>query len=214
VAAVSDGRAAAAGEPAGGWVADPRSVRVSLGPGSAGVDVPPAVISPAGPSDASGDRVLVDGEPVVVALTPAGAGRAVLRTTSGGVVERRAILLSAPAPATDRAGAVEREVVVDGWRVVVRVESERRAGLRERATRGGAAAAHSGPTEIRAIIPGRVLSVLVALGDRVEAGRQLLVVEAMKMQNELRAPREGTVARVAVAPGQTIEVGDLLAVLE
>jgi biotin carboxyl carrier protein len=46
------------------------------------------------------------------------------------------------------------------------------------------------------------------------AGEQLLVVEAMKMQNELRAPRDATVTRVAVGDGQTIEVGDLLLVLE
>jgi biotin carboxyl carrier protein len=50
-------------------------------------------------------------------------------------------------------------------------------------------------------------------GDDVAAGQQILVVEAMKMQNELRAPREGTVERVAVAVGDTIEVGDLLVVV-
>ena len=53
----------------------------------------------------------------------------------------------------------------------------------------------------------------VTAGDAVSAGQQLLVVEAMKMQNELRAPRDGTVERVAVAAGRTIEVGDLLLVL-
>ena len=45
------------------------------------------------------------------------------------------------------------------------------------------------------------------------AGQQLLVVEAMKMQNELRAPRAGTIEKIAVGPGQTIEVGDLLVVI-
>jgi biotin carboxyl carrier protein len=53
----------------------------------------------------------------------------------------------------------------------------------------------------------------VAAGDSVEAGQQVLVVEAMKMQNELRAPREGSVERVGVAVGDTIEVGDLLIVI-
>jgi len=47
----------------------------------------------------------------------------------------------------------------------------------------------------------------------VTAGQQLLVVEAMKMQNELRAPRDGTIERVAVGAGATIEVGDLLLVI-
>jgi biotin carboxyl carrier protein len=53
----------------------------------------------------------------------------------------------------------------------------------------------------------------VAAGDEVVAGQQLLVVEAMKMQNELRAPRDGNIERVAVGVGQTIEVGDLLLVI-
>ena len=57
------------------------------------------------------------------------------------------------------------------------------------------------------------MTVSVAAGEAVTAGQQLLVVEAMKMQNELRAPRDGTVERVAVATGTTIEVGDLLLVL-
>jgi biotin carboxyl carrier protein len=106
-----------------------------------------------------------------------------------------------------------REILVDGWRLDVAVESERRAALREKARRGGSAAGHGGPTEVRAIIPGRVVSVSVVPGDEVIAGQQLLVVEAMKMQNELRAPRAGTVESVAVGEGQTIEVGDVLLVL-
>ena len=109
--------------------------------------------------------------------------------------------------------AGHREVLVDGWRLDIAVESERRAALREKAQRGSAAAGHGGPTEVRAIIPGRVVSVSVVPGDEVVAGQQLLVVEAMKMQNELRAPRAGTVASVATGEGRTLEVGDLLLVL-
>ncbi|MEP6639101.1 MAG: biotin/lipoyl-containing protein, partial [Chloroflexota bacterium] len=70
-----------------------------------------------------------------------------------------------------------------------------------------------GPTEVRAIIPGRVVSVAVAAGDPVTAGQRLLAVEAMKMENELRAPRDGTVERVAAAAGETVELGDLLVVI-
>jgi len=55
--------------------------------------------------------------------------------------------------------------------------------------------------------------VSVATGDAVFAGQQVLVLEAMKMQNELRAPREGTVERLAIAVGDTVEVGDLLMVI-
>jgi biotin carboxyl carrier protein len=57
------------------------------------------------------------------------------------------------------------------------------------------------------------VAISVAAGDAVEAGQQILVVEAMKMQNELRAPREGAVERIGVAVGDTIEVGDLLVVI-
>ena len=93
-----------------------------------------------------------------------------------------------------RDGRSRVEVVVDGWRFELVVEDAARA-------------------EIRAIIPGRVAAVRVVAGDAVEAGRTLLIVEAMKMQNELRAPRAGTVERVAVGEGQTIENGDVLVVL-
>ena len=67
--------------------------------------------------------------------------------------------------------------------------------------------------EIHAIIPGRVVAVAVAPGDAVAAGQTLLLVEAMKMQNELRAPRAGTVTRVPAGAGATVEVGDVLVVL-
>jgi biotin carboxyl carrier protein len=110
-------------------------------------------------------------------------------------------------------GPTRLEVVVDGWRFEVEVEDAAHAALRRRATREPDAAETSGPAEIRAIIPGRVAAVRVTAGDAVEAGRTLLVVEAMKMQNELRAPRAGTVERVAVGEGETIENGDLLVVL-
>ena len=110
-------------------------------------------------------------------------------------------------------GIRRREVLVDGFRFEVDVESERIAALRERASRGRVASAHSGPLDVHAIIPGRVVTVSVAPGDPVTAGQQLLVVEAMKMQNELRSPRDGTISRVAVAPGVNIEVGDLLVVI-
>jgi biotin carboxyl carrier protein len=78
----------------------------------------------------------------------------------------------------------------------------------------GSAIDAGGPLEIHAIIPGRVAAVAVAPGDVVAAGQTLLVVEAMKMQNELRTPRDGTVQRVAVGVGETIDLGDLLVVLE
>ena len=105
------------------------------------------------------------------------------------------------------------EAVVDGWRFELEVEDDARATLRERATRAEDATAATGPLEMRAAIPGRVVSVVVAAGDVVEVGQTVLVVEAMKMQNELRASRAGRIERVAVGPGDTIELGDVLVVI-
>jgi len=130
---------------------------------------------------------------------------------SPGPAGGRDVLLT-PLPGTDR-GRARVEVVVDGWRFELELEDARRAELRRRATRAHDATAASAPREIRAIIPGRVAAVRVAAGDVVAAGDTLLVIEAMKMQNELRAPRDATVERVAVAEGETLEAGDVLVVL-
>ncbi len=105
------------------------------------------------------------------------------------------------------------EVVVEGWRFELEVEDASLADLRERATSHRAGTSDLGPTVVRAIIPGRVVSIAVEIGSTVDQGQRLLAVEAMKMENELRAPRAGVVERVAVAVGQTIELGDTLVVL-
>jgi biotin carboxyl carrier protein len=67
--------------------------------------------------------------------------------------------------------------------------------------------------EIRAPMPGRVVEVSRAAGDRVDPGALLVVLEAMKMQNEIRTARGGTVLRIEATPGRTVEGGSLLAVL-
>lgn len=133
--------------------------------------------------------------------TPPDGGPTRLRIVLGPSARRRAD------------GVVVQEVVVDGWRFELELESERRAALRDRARRGHESAGHAGPMEIHAIIPGRIVAISVSPGEAVEAGQQLLVEEAMKMQNELRAPREGEIERIAVAVGQTVDVGDLLMVI-
>ena len=63
-------------------------------------------------------------------------------------------------------------------------------------------------------MPGKVVRVLVAQGDQVEAGQGLVIVEAMKMQNELKAPRAGKVVAVAAAAGATVNAGEILATIE
>jgi biotin carboxyl carrier protein len=112
------------------------------------------------------------------------------------------------------AGLRTVEVVVGGWRFELEVEDAHRAALRERTRRADHGRAAGGPIEVRAIIPGRVVRVDVTMGERVGPGAHLLVLEAMKMQNELRAPHAGTVARVAVTAGLTVERGDLLLVID
>ncbi len=80
--------------------------------------------------------------------------------------------------------------------------------------RGGPAADGAGPQRLTAPMPGKVVRVLVAPGDAVEAGQGLVVVEAMKMENELRAAKAGRVASVSVAEGQSVDAGAVLAVVE
>lgn len=72
----------------------------------------------------------------------------------------------------------------------------------------------AGPATLQAPIPGRLVKVLVKAGERVSAGQPLLVLEAMKMENEVRAARAGTVKTVHVGEGVAVETGQLLVTLE
>ncbi len=215
-------------------VTDPRAVRVRLAAASRVGDEPALRVAPAteplrmtnptvgtgplggvaiapdaAPSEAvlAQRRVLVDDAPSEASVRPLGGGRFLLLEGD----EATRVVLE---PDTQgEGGSRSREVLVDGFRFVVETEAERIASLRERASQGRAASAHSGPLQVKAIIPGKVVAISVAVGDTVTAGQQLLVVEAMKMQNELRAPRDGTIERVGVAVGANIEIGDLLMVI-
>ena len=82
--------------------------------------------------------------------------------------------------------------------------------------RGAAAAAGHGEgrAQVHAPMPGKVVRVLVEEGQEVEAGDGLVVVEAMKMQNELKSPKAGTVAELHAQPGATVNAGDVLVVVE
>ena len=95
-------------------------------------------------------------------------------------------------------------VIARGQRFYAQVESERARAL-ERAL--GPKDKGGGDGLVASPMPGRVVKVLVAPGDAVAAGAPLVVVEAMKMENELCAARDGEVRRVFVTPGQTVEGG-------
>lgn len=84
-----------------------------------------------------------------------------------------------------------------------------------RASRPGAGGAgREGGKEIRSFMPGKVVDVLVAVGDEVAKDQGILIVEAMKMENEVRAATSGKVKEIRVSPGQAVESGELLVVLE
>ena len=76
-----------------------------------------------------------------------------------------------------------------------------------------AAPVAAGATTVSAPMPGKVLSVNVKAGDAVKSGDVLLILEAMKMQNEIMAPADGTVSDVRVSAGQTVATGDVMVVL-
>ena len=100
---------------------------------------------------------------------------------------------------------------VDGWRFEAEALDERTRAIRDMT---GAAAAPAGPAPLVAPMPGLVVRVDVAPGDPVQPGQPLVVMEAMKMENELRAPAGGRVKAVLVAAGQAVEKGAVLVELE
>ncbi len=83
--------------------------------------------------------------------------------------------------------------------------------LRSRRATAGEAA---GPRKLIAPMPGKVVRILVEEGAPVEAGQGVLVVEAMKMQNELKSPKSGLVQKIIAKEGATVNGGDLLAIIE
>jgi len=105
--------------------------------------------------------------------------------------------------------AQEPAVHLAGRRYAYRVDDPR--SLKGRRGHGKGS---DGPKQIKASMPGRVVRVLAAKGDAVEANQGVVVIEAMKMQNELKAPKAGVVAEVRVAAGDTVSAGDVLAVVE
>ncbi len=76
-----------------------------------------------------------------------------------------------------------------------------------------AAAGAAANKPLKSSMPGKILSIACKVGDRVAVGQTVLVIEAMKMENEIRSSGAGVIEKIAVAPGQKVEAGELLLVL-
>jgi biotin carboxyl carrier protein len=107
----------------------------------------------------------------------------------------------------ERLGA-ELRAITAGRDLSVVIQDEREW----RRNRGGNVEAE-GRQQVLAPMPGKIVRLLVSAGDSVRAGQGLLVVEAMKMQNEIRAPKSGTIDRVRVVEGQTVNAGEVVVIV-
>jgi biotin carboxyl carrier protein len=166
-------------------------------------------------------EIEIGGRPRTVAIDDPGAADGRVRATIDGVardvsVRRTDLGLSLVFDDGRSLDVATTEMAAGEWFVqlphvdVLAVVDRRR---RERA-RPGEATASAGRQRITAPMPGRVVRVLVKPGDVVEARQALVVVEAMKMENELASPKAGTVRDVPVTEGQSVEAGRLLVVVE
>ncbi len=159
--------------------------------------------------------VEVNGERLDVALTEgvATVGDGVESRVHDGHIPGRPVRLVTVDGATHRVqvrpqpGRGRYTLWIDGWRYEVDALDERQRAIRD-LTRASAAAA--GPAPLRAPMPGLVVRVGIAVGDTVAPGDGLIVMEAMKMENELRATTAGTVTRILVEPGMAVEKGAVL----
>jgi biotin carboxyl carrier protein len=150
-------------------------------------------------------QVSIEGRAAPAVVEGHGALRAV--TLDNHTVETAAWPLAAAGDAPR--GESTWDVVAAGRLHAVRLVDPLRAGRR-----GDEADHAGGPTEVRAVMPGKIVAILAAEGDAVEAGQGLLVVEAMKMENEITAPRAGRVVSVKVTQGEAVESGAPLLILE
>jgi biotin carboxyl carrier protein len=149
------------------------------------------------PGDASGRwNIRIDGEPVAADACLLRPG--VLSLIINGAAHR--VVLDA--------GLDEPALHLGARRVAWEADDPR--SFRRRRRHGGA----EGPVTLKASMPGRVVRVLVERGAHVAAHQGILVIEAMKMQNELKSPKEGRVAELRAAPGDTVASGQALAVIE
>jgi biotin carboxyl carrier protein len=162
-------------------------------------------------------RATVDGQTMPIEVSEEAGRHRVQIGDETVVVDARASAEGLWSLLVDGVSWVAEVVEADGARVVtvgaeqyrVEIEEETRYLLR---TRGGAA--HGSGQIVTAPMPGRVVLVAVAPGQAVQPGDGLVVLEAMKMENELKASVAGTVRDVRVAAGQAVNPGDVMLVIE
>lgn len=99
-------------------------------------------------------------------------------------------------------GEEDWDVLLRGRQYQVKVEDEREKRLRAAA---GGGVAEGGEFHLKAPMPGLVVAILVEEGQPVKKGQVMLILESMKMQNELKAPRDGTIGRIRVKAGESVE---------
>jgi biotin carboxyl carrier protein len=117
----------------------------------------------------------------------------------------------------NRSFEIEVDNTDDEYRVLVDGRNYRIHLVDERRVRVGAAQSGlqlQGRQMVSVPMPGKIIAVLVAIGDAVEMGQGLVIVEAMKMENEVRSPISGEVKEIKVKPGDTVEGGALLVIVE
>jgi biotin carboxyl carrier protein len=115
-----------------------------------------------------------------------------------------------------KAYEIKRDVSASGNHLYLKGRAFRCDVRDPRALRGRRSAGEygEGPKRITAPMPGKVVRVVAVVGTPVEAGQGVIVIEAMKMQNELKAPKAGKVQRILVTEGAAVNAGDTLAIIE
>jgi acetyl/propionyl-CoA carboxylase alpha subunit len=152
--------------------------------------------------DLDGPEATLDGTATSASVSEV-EGSPVRLVTIGGVQHRVVVR---------REGPKGRYVLwLDGWRFEVEALDERARTIRDLSA---AAAVAAGPAPVVAPMPGLIVRVHVQVGDEVAAGQPVVVMEAMKMENELRAPAAGRVRAIAAQPGKAVEKGAVLVELE
>ncbi len=157
-----------------------------------------------------GDTVVVDGEEFPVTIARGDA----YDTVTAGSVSYRVALPSEDARESGMAVEVDHRPFTLEYEGRLGGGPARPTPRAASAAAGGAPAVSNVPGGVAAQLSGKVLRIEVQAGDAVEAGQLLLVLEAMKMENEINAPKAGTVKEVTVSEGAQVAEGETLVILE